>query len=210
MGDQSTSAAARPPSFLSSLAQWTGFGCSLPSLDLAMPKVRTVSAKKFCKAMANSPNDIGILRFHPTGSPAYINAMSTSLADDLAEPDATPPPPSAPSHPSKYDDFADSVFSKDEFNKLPPLQHGHRSRGWQSTPIWPSLSTHSLRMRGTRQIHLHKPSTWPHTSIFFIYCRSFSIHLKEDRKPTDVCRLPRAQCHHQEEPVSRAPNPRPS
>lgn len=46
--------------------------------------------------------------------------MSTSLADDLAEPDATPPPSSIPSHPSKFNDFADSVFSQDEFNKLPP------------------------------------------------------------------------------------------
>ncbi|THH03524.1 hypothetical protein EW146_g10426, partial [Bondarzewia mesenterica] len=123
-----TSATAEPtdtitttPSFLSTLTRWTGYGRSSPPLAPPPPKpnIRTISGSKFHKAWRANPDAVCLIRMLPTGSPAYISATTTALADDLDE-DAPSTDERINAIPRKYADYADTVFAPSEFDKLPP------------------------------------------------------------------------------------------
>ncbi|RXW15697.1 hypothetical protein EST38_g10159 [Candolleomyces aberdarensis] len=112
------------PLFLSFLTKWTGFGRSSlePALPSPSPKVSICNLNHFCKYSKNTP--IGILNFHPVGSPSYISATSPSppnLKDDISEPKDSPnsSPPSS-FLPPKYMPWADSVVSPTAVNDLLP------------------------------------------------------------------------------------------
>ncbi|THH13139.1 hypothetical protein EW146_g7058 [Bondarzewia mesenterica] len=109
------------PSFLSSLTRWTGYGHSLPPLTPPPPKANicTISRSKFCKAWHADPDAVCLICMLPTGSPAYISAMTTSLIDDLDD-DAPSSDERINAIPRKYADYADTVFAPSEFDKLLP------------------------------------------------------------------------------------------
>jgi hypothetical protein len=97
-----------------------------------MPNVWMVSPTKFQKVAKNSTENVSLLRFLPIGSPAYIQAATTSLSNDLDDvptPRPSPePPPSSPNDPfhfvpHKYMPWVSTVFNPTEFDKLPE----HRS-----------------------------------------------------------------------------------
>jgi hypothetical protein len=111
-------------SFLSSLVAQNGYGHSVnPSLSPRPPNICFISAKKFTLAARVNPDDVCLLHYHSPTSPAYIRAVSSSSVDTVDDKIPVTHHDDDGLHstiPTKYADFASSVFSPSEFGKLPP------------------------------------------------------------------------------------------
>lgn len=93
-------------SFLSKSGNGSGRDPLANPLTPPPPKISICSLACFTKYARNQ--HVGILNFYPLGSPIYVAATSSSLADDISEP---PPPPDIPGLPDKYKAWSDTVFS---------------------------------------------------------------------------------------------------